>query len=709
MLNCRIALCLAAMLRCLLCCFLLTALPRAAQAYVIIAGAGGNGVNNVPGGAGGSAIVTIPGHFIGIPGENIIMGGGQGGNSGVGPLAVGGAGGNAHLYILGNLEFSSQGTIRGGNGGNSDNSVPGGNGGTVVLRAEMATFSRTLTIASGTNGWGNSPAFAGRGGAVSFMVKTLKAPTINLDRNDGALIFDVGLLDVSAGNTELDFAGTLPTEVNIGRVALSGGSALTMNSSRNGAGSFGILDVTGAGGSLAGNFVPAFSDVNLAGGAMLTSANPLNFSTLRVLGPGAAYNGMISAGGRDVFFVLDGVPSGSTLLAVNKPGPSVFMDINNAALHFFHVPRGRPFPTPGYTLTLIDGKTGLPPRGTLEARQGLTLRHIFDLDATGNALIAAYRATAAHPQTKALSEGRAAGHALLNQGSDLITGPGMAGILAQDSAKGGLVPFAVGAGGFSRYNTGSYADVEGFSVNTGLAWRKSLDGNGSNFLIGAFFEAGQGTYDAYNSFTDYASVKSNGDTSYYGGGVLARYGTACGVYADASFRAGRVKTDFASNDLRDPISGQQADYDSSSSYYGAHAGLGYVWKITEKASLDFSTRYIWTRQNGDSVNVAGDPVRFDTANSHRWRTGARVAYAVHERVVPYLGAYYEYEFDGRAKASTYGFSIDAPSLKGGTVMGELGLGVKPVAGYPFLLDLSVQGYTGVRDGVSGSLRLKYEF
>ncbi len=74
-----------------------------------------------------------------------------------------------------------------------------------------------------------------------------------------------------------------------------------------------------------------------------------------------------------------------------------------------------------------------------------------------------------------------------------------------------------------------------------------------------------------------------------------------------------------------------------------------------------------------------------------------------------MGAAYEHEFDGKAKATTNGYSIDAPSLRGGTVVGEAGLALKPSRTLPLSLDLGVQGYAGKREGVTGSLRVGFEF
>ena len=64
-------------------------------------------------------------------------------------------------------------------------------------------------------------------------------------------------------------------------------------------------------------------------------------------------------------------------------------------------------------------------------------------------------------------------------------------------------------------------------------------------------------------------------------------------------------------------------------------------------------------------------------DSRRWRSGGRFSYAVNEFITPYVGAYYDHEFDGKARGSTYGYSIDAPDLTGGTGSGELGISIRP--------------------------------
>ena len=180
-----------------------------------------------------------------------------------------------------------------------------------------------------------------------------------------------------------------------------------------------------------------------------------------------------------------------------------------------------------------------------------------------------------------------------------------------------------------------------------------------------------------------------------------------GIYGEASVRAGHTSTDFSSRDILGSVG--DADYDSGSVYYGMHVGLGYIWSITDEASLDFSTKYIWTHQNSDSVSIQGETAKFKDTDSHRLRTGARFAYEINDIFKPYAGAYYEHEFDSKAKSKVQGMNIDAPDLKGGTGIGELGLTITPANTNNFAMDFALQGYTGMRRGVGGNVQMKFEF
>jgi hypothetical protein len=371
----------------------------------------------------------------------------------------------------------------------------------------------------------------------------------------------------------------------------------------------------------------------------------------------------------------------------------------------------------GDTVTLISAGTltGTPANTTANGQgmQGVTLRYEFDIlaDSAANQLLATVTSSGINPQTKALPEGRAAGAAFLNAGADLVSESGMSGAWGRQLGSFGSYTFGGASYGATRTKTGSHVDTEGFSVMGGIA-RDFQKPNG-RLTLGVFLEGGRGSYDAYNDFANYAAVNSSGDTNYYGLGIAVRYegdGDEKGrFYGDGAARFGKTETDFTS-DLLD-ASGNNARYDSDAAYFGAHFGVGYIKNINESSNLDFYTKLLWTRQGSDTVTLStGDPVKFDATDSIRWRTGLRYGKLARDNKFRwYVGAAYEHEFGGDANASANGYAIDAPSMEGGTGIGELGFTYQKSPNDPFSLDLNISGYTGQREGVSGRLEMNWKF
>lgn len=334
-----------------------------------------------------------------------------------------------------------------------------------------------------------------------------------------------------------------------------------------------------------------------------------------------------------------------------------------------------------------------------------------------------------NPQSKAYSEGRVASLGFLRQGSDLIANSGIRAArtsVAENSnnmLQMNLVPFFVMDGSSNRYKTGSHADVDGFNIAAGLATGFEL-ADKHLVTIGAFFEYGRGTYNTFNSFTNFASVRGDGDTNYTGGGILGRIdfaGTglglvnkleadqADGLYVEASFRAGHIDTDFNTDDLLGKI-GKGSTYDSGADYYGLHGGFGYVMNFDERNSVDVYGRYLWTRIDSETVNIGQDRLHFDETNSSRLRIGTRYTMAYNRQFKPYVGAAYDHEFEGDVAARAYGFKLDKPSLEGDTGIFEAGVSMTPVDTIDALsVDISAQGFIGKREGGGGGLKIKYQF
>ena len=459
-------------------------------------------------------------------------------------------------------------------------------------------------------------------------------------------------------------------------------------------------------------------------GSMAFGGNLTVHGTNNTLNSPIAFN---AAGKTLHFYLPSNIAAGNTLLTV-KGSP---LDIRSSTIGVGLLGGGTPLKA-GDSVTLIDASAqGLSAdasyTNTTTGMVGISKIYDFDLSANTKKLLATVTgAQASDPAVrKSPAEGQAAAVSLVTQGADLAAGAGLgnarsatrsAAHVAGTASRGGagadglgVTGFGATSGGTSRYNTGSHVDANSLSFIVGLA--KMWQAPCADVLGGVFFETGFGSYNSHNRLQDGGSLKGEGDSRYVGGGLMGRVdlteSALQGLYAEASLRAGSLYADYKSGAL--PNSDLRASYDTNTAYYGAHTGLGYIWLLGENANLDLYAKYFWAHTNANSVTILGDDVRFKAVNSHRTRLGGRLSYELNEYITPYIGAAWEYEFDGKAKSVVAGTGAPAPSLKGSTGVGELGLSWQPAAESQFSIDAGVQGYTSMREGVSGNLQIKYEF
>jgi len=291
-----------------------------------------------------------------------------------------------------------------------------------------------------------------------------------------------------------------------------------------------------------------------------------------------------------------------------------------------------------------------------------------------------------------------------------------------------LKSFTALSGGHLRYNTDSKADVNSVSILTGLA--RGVELSPGRLTVGGFLEYGFGDYSTDSTFPDIREpgknidIKGSGQAWHLGGGLLGRLNlnrTGPGhPYVEGSLRAGEIHNYYGYSGLEVMGYPEWMEFDTSTPYYGAHFGLGYLWNLSGATSLDTYAKYLWTRIEGESITlpslstskgstIKGGTIDFKDVTSQRLFTGVRLSHALNEKVSPYIGAAYEYEFDSKARATTRGLPIDSHSFGGSTEIGEVGLSFKPDPARLVTLDFGLQGYTGVKEGITGSIQLKVEF
>ncbi|WP_315439246.1 hypothetical protein [uncultured Selenomonas sp.] len=354
----------------------------------------------------------------------------------------------------------------------------------------------------------------------------------------------------------------------------------------------------------------------------------------------------------------------------------------------------------GHTLT-----TDADLRNDVTGMQGVSMRYRFGLEKQGNdELVATVRDTELNPQTKSLVETRVAAAALINGGADLLAEGGMNAAVHAASAdklrsalgvkNGDFALWAAQSGSALRLNSGSHIDAKGWNLNLGFARQKTAAHN--TLTYGPFIEYGRGSYDSYLD----DGTHGDGTVSYVGAGVMAKAKTSGGSYVEGSVRVGRAKSDDMSN-----IAGQRTGYDMSSTYYGAHIGVGQE-KQTAGGTLDTYAKYFYTHQSGGSERLTtGETYDFDDVDSSRLRIGTRWTKKTLAGEF-YTGLAYEYEFGSDARASYAGYGTPTPTLKGSTGLFELGYRfVRPDSNVSYGVNLT--GMMGKRRGITGSMQVNW--
>lgn len=320
-------------------------------------------------------------------------------------------------------------------------------------------------------------------------------------------------------------------------------------------------------------------------------------------------------------------------------------------------------------------------------------------DSEGKATIQTQQVTS---QNNLLAENRAVAAAFVNQGSDLISDSLDA--LSRDG-KYGVKTFAAVYGNRSKYDVNSDIKVNGWSVIAGVGSEKELK-NG-DFSWGVFYENGSGNYRTYNEFNN-EFFRGDGSVVYNGGGIAAHYEQNNGVYTEASLRAGMLKSEM-DNALKD-ASGNTYGYDSDTTYYGAHIGVGKVISLTDSTDLDVYGKFFHTYNDGDTVTIGnGNKYEFDSITSDRLRVGARITTNKENKFSTYYGLAYEYEFNGDADMKVGKLDAETQSLQGSSYMAEIGLNYQPSPNSPWSFDLNMRGYTGERQGESFNVQATYTF
>ena len=307
-------------------------------------------------------------------------------------------------------------------------------------------------------------------------------------------------------------------------------------------------------------------------------------------------------------------------------------------------------------------------------------------------------------ETKSFVETRTAQASFLNRGADLLT----AEVFLQaekatesenEKISGEWLPFFAMQGGKYRYKTGSHVDSRGFGGILGIA-RKNENLSG-NLLYGLAVEYGKGNYDSYCN-----NIHGEGDSDYTGAVIFLRHKNNAGMYYEGSIRGGKTKADYTSENF---TGYESVSYNTDGKYFGAHLGIGKNINLAEKNDLNLSLKYFYSQTGKDSARLStGETYDFSAVKSHRLRLDAELNHSFNEYSKGYVGAYYEREFNGDARATVAGYGTAAPSLKGNRGIFEIGLIHQP-KNSNFKLNLGVVASCGTQRGITGNVGMIWKF
>ena len=361
----------------------------------------------------------------------------------------------------------------------------------------------------------------------------------------------------------------------------------------------------------------------------------------------------------------------------------------------------------GKLIEAVDGANLLVTDATVELRGTFIKKVAQNVDFTvtegeGNGLttdsdVLASAKVQATESASSLSESLLGTAAFVRQGAEFVAEDGLATMEFAARSKQGLNAFAIMQGSSMHYDALSGVDVSGFTLLAGAAVQQG------NLTFASFVESGWG-----NSEGDIA--KNSTDLSYFGVGLAARYRFESGFYGEGAVRLGRASSDFAANFAED---GDCARYESDVFYATMNMAAGYELPLNDFVTADMYARYTFSFLDNDSVDLndaAQSRAELDSVVAHALRIGARVKGGFTDAVNWKAGIAYEHMFDGAAGGTVDGVSITEAEMDGGSVIGELGVSVKPGSETsPWTLQFALKGYLGEREGVSGNGMLVYSF
>ena len=269
--------------------------------------------------------------------------------------------------------------------------------------------------------------------------------------------------------------------------------------------------------------------------------------------------------------------------------------------------------------------------------------------------------------------------------------------------------FASAGGGSlkTKAGDGSYIEMKSSAFDVGFA--RTLENGGAGKLVFApIIDYAHGNYDSYLA----DGTHGTGSTKYIAGGGVFRNMWDNGFYVEGSYRIGKVRNDFSSNDM-DKTFGQRVSYDTKATAMAGHLKLGKNLRLNKNNLLDVYATYYHAHQGGMNadLNPYGDKYRISSANSGRFRIGYRMTTRTSKISRIYTGLAYQYEHASGITANYLAKNLSTASAgdSGSSGMLELGWQIKPLKNNPWTVDINATGWVGHQRGVTATAKIQKSF
>ena len=265
--------------------------------------------------------------------------------------------------------------------------------------------------------------------------------------------------------------------------------------------------------------------------------------------------------------------------------------------------------------------------------------------------------------------------------------------------------FAKAGAGPMRYKVNN-GHIDTTNQNIDLSFARNIGNTAGKMTIAPIIDYQNTNYDSYLNDGTHA----RGNSKYTGGGFILRNLYRSGLYYETSFRMGRNKTDFASEDLDTTGNFGTITYDTSQTVWNAHLKLGKYIRLNKNNLLNVYGFYYHTHQGGSSADLSsGEHYNFSSANAGRLRIGYRMTTRTSKISQVYTGLAYQFEHNGGVTARYKDYSTGGENHKGSSGMLELGWIIKPLRDNPWTVDINATGWIGNQRGVKAFAKIQKAF